>query len=181
MTFTDKLLVTLIAGLLLWVIKDLTLYFVKRNRIRAALLTEVSFLITALRNTQQYLNDSFNQTVPIGKKIEYSATFTPEDFDIYKEYSPVLTSYLGERDLVRIIKFYRAIHEFEVLCAGLFADLDKWKTQERVLTQEDIQYLGRKKARILSIAEIVTCKETKQLADLPEDYKGQLDAATIVR
>jgi len=99
MTFTDKLLLAIVSGLILWIIKDLTVYLLQRRRTQAALLTEVSFLIGAVKETKQYLEDSFQKMVQTGKEVQYSAAFTAEERDIYKEYAPVLTSYFGERDL----------------------------------------------------------------------------------
>ncbi len=181
MTLTDKLLVTILSGLLIWIIKDLTVYFLQRNRIQAALLTEVAFLIEAVTEAKRYLEESFQKTVQTGKEVQYSAAFTAEERNIYKEYSPVLTSYLAERNLVRLIKFYRAVQEFEVLCTGFFSDLTEWKKQKHTLTDDDVRYLDRKKARIVSIANIITARSVHKISDLPEDYRGELGPGTIVR
>jgi hypothetical protein len=179
--FTDKLLLTLIGGLLLWIIKDVTIYLLQRSRIRAALLTEVSFLIRSIVDTKQYLEGPFSKTIQAGKKVEYSAIFTAEEPRIYNEYAPVLTSYFRSRDLVRVIKFYRAVQEFAVLSTGFFSGLTAWKTQDYVLKVVDVQYLERKKARIVSIANIIASKDIHDISELPEDYKGALDASTIIR
>jgi hypothetical protein len=181
MTFSDKLLLAIFSGIIIWILKDLTIYILQRNRIRAALVAEISFLIGAIKDTKQYLDDSFQKTIQAGKEVQYSATYTSEDRDVYKDYAPVLTSYFGERDLARVIKFYRAVQGFEVLSTGFFSDLTEWKKQKRTLSQDDVQYLGRKKARIISIANIITARDVHKISDLPEDYRGELDAGSIVR
>lgn len=178
---TDKLLVTIIGGLVLWMIKELIVHQVKKRRLKAAILSEISVLAASVKETKQFLEGAFSTTLKKGEKVEYSADYTPEEFDVYNVHAPTLTSYLSMDELERVIKFYRGVKEFEVLCVGFFRDLNEWKKQNHQLSEEDVQYLAKKKARIISIATILDRKEIGSLKDLPNDYRGQLTPETIVR
>jgi hypothetical protein len=91
-----------------------------------------------------------------------------------------LIKHFGKRKLLKIIKFYKAFWELEVLIEGFMADMAKWKDQKRVLSTSDIEYLSLKKERIIKLCNILAQKEILKLDDLPDDYRGRIEPSIIM-
>lgn len=181
MDLTEKLLLTIVGGLILWPIKGIIDHEIKRKRLKVAILTEIAYLLRAIKEMKQFFEGDFGNTLKVQEEVKYSADFTPEEPDVYRVHAPTLTSYLSGDDLGRVIKFYRSAKEFDILCIGFFRDLNEWKKQKHKLDLEDVTYIHKKMARILSIANILTSKEIVAIGDLPNDYKGELPPETIIR
>ena len=48
----------------------------------------------------------------------------------------------------------------------------KWSAEKRQLKKDDIQYITKRKDRIISLLDLITEREINKLADLREDYRG---------
>lgn len=180
MSFNEKLLLGIFIGIITFLVTNIILFILKRMRVRAALLSDISYHIIELREIINFLDKLFEFDIVENKIISYSAYYTKDEFDFYKSLQKDLMIYFGKNNILKIIKFYKSIWEVHVLMEGFMNDLTKWQGEKRVLTKNDIAWLKRKKERIVRLITVLTTKDINKLMDLPEDYRGRIEPSTLI-
>lgn len=150
----------LITGLLLWVIKSLTVFVLRRHRIRAALLLEIERVNKSCQRAARALGDGLGEYVQLNERVLRSARYTPIDFPVYQAYLRDMPSYFSSRSLTRITRFYDIAHEVETLIEGLFIELDQWVARGVFVKGDDLAHIQTKVARIQQLAGRLPPSET---------------------
>ncbi len=180
MSFNEKLTLGILIGISTFFLTNIIIFLLKKKRINASILSEISYQISDLKEMSNFLQVLFQSTIIKDSKIEYSAYFTKEEFNIYNALQKDLSLYFGKRKLIKILKVYKAFWEINILMEGFFKDLTKWSDEKRILTNEDINWLKRKSDRIIKLISILTSKEIYKIEDLPDDYRGRIEPSTLL-
>jgi len=180
MSFEEKVLSGILVGLVVWLITKAAMYFLKRERIKAGLITDIEFHIKSIRESNEYLKE-WLPSLKRDATIEYSARHTANDYAYFRSVLPVLPEYFEKNVLTRILRFYKSIEEYDVLLGGFFFDVSGWKIEKRKLSEEDLSYLVRKMGRITSLGKILAERPITDLRSLPIDFEGKIPAASIIK
>ncbi|MBI2438627.1 MAG: hypothetical protein HYV36_07440 [Lentisphaerae bacterium] len=180
MDFSETILVGILISVLAWLITNVAMFFLKRDRLANAIVTDVTYHVLSVKEAKEYFEKLFQRTIKENQVIEYTAHYTRDEYELYKSMQKDLVRFFGKQKLLKIIKFYKAFWETEVLIEGFMLDLSKWKDEKRSLSKEDIEFLQKKQTRIMKLCEILSKKEICRLDDLPEDYRGRIEPSIII-
>ena len=175
-----QILSGILISILVWLLTKSIAYVLIRGRINAGILADIELLTKSIRESNEYLGDWMN-TLVIGKEILYSARHNADGQEYFRAVLLELPKYFSKDMFSRIFRFYKAIEEYDVLLDGFFADVTTWKHEKRLLTDEDIKYLNRKKDRILALGGILSKLHIGKLQQIPRDYEGKIAAKTIIK
>ena len=177
---TEKLLIALIAGLLLWVVKATVSHWIKRTRFRAALLVDIKSHLEGAKEQKGATKVLVEETIEVGKKVPFPISYFIDSYNFYSSVQKELPSYLTEAELVKVIKFYQAIWQLDVSLNGLATTIGVWERDGENITKANIVHLKKRLARVTSFCDCLTAKEINKISDLPDDYRQVKDAETVV-
>ncbi len=180
MTFEEKIISGIIVGLLVGLITKAIGYFLTREKVKAGLLTDIEVHIEDIKETNEYLNE-WLPTLREGEVINYSARYKSDDYILFKSFISNLPKYFSRIIFTNILRFYKAIEEYDVLLEGFFSDVTTWKKEKRKLSADDLSYLSKKMERIIALGNILTMNEIKSFLNLPDKYEGKIAAKTIIK
>ena len=144
------------------------------------MLADIGLHIKSVLESNEYLTEWLPALSP-NSKIEYSARHSADKYVFFNAVLPDLPKYFSRIIFTRILRYYKAVEEYDVLLGGFFADVSAWKDEDRNLSAQDISYLSRKAERVTSLGRILTKTKISKLADLPADYEGKIAAKTIIK
>jgi len=176
----EKLLLTIIGALLIWVIKEISNHFIKRSRLKAGLVADIMLYIAGAKEQRGAVKILVEDTAQEGRKLPFPISYNVGQYNFYNSIQRDLPAYLSKSELVKVIKFYQAIWELDVLINGLATTLGLWEREKHELTDRDIRHITKRKARIDSFCEAITSKEINSILDLPDDYRQVKGAETVV-
>lgn len=180
MSFEERVLSGILAGLIVWLVSKITLYLLKRERIKAGLITDIEFHTKSILESNEYLKE-WLPTLKPDATIKYSARHTSDDYTYFRSILPELPEYFGKNVFTKILRYYKSIEEYEILLGGFFSDISAWKKEKMKLSEDDLSYLARKMDRVISLGQILTEKQIINLDLLPIDYEGKLPPKSIIR
>lgn len=172
MTITDRLLITIIGGAILWALKEIITYFVRRNRVLCALESDISFQQSEVNDDLASISALFDSEIlKSGNKISFPLKYSPEPQVVLNAYLSCLPNFVRSKSLIRIFKFYDAVSEFEAALAGFCDLLCLWEERGKTLDDSDVKHLKTRLDRMTSIANAITQKSINSISELPEDYR----------
>jgi len=180
MTLTDSLLATFLAGFILWLITKTISYFIKRSRIREAILADINIIIASAKEQGSATKKLIEEQVIEGKKIPFPIFYSVGDFPLYAALQCDLLNYFNKAEIVKVIKLYQVLWETDHSINSLVAVLSKWEEEKLSLSHEQVAHIKKRGERIESYIQAITVKEFRSLADLPEDYRTIKSAETVV-
>ena len=180
MTYEEKILSGILVGLVLWLMTKSVSFLLRRERIKAGLLTDIELHIKRISETKEYLS-GWIATLTAKKVIKYSAIYSADECKYFNGILTELPTLFTKNIFTKILRYYNSINEFDVLVGGFFKDVTTWKHDKRELSKDDLSYLARKVDRITSLAEIITNKQIADLDELPIDYEGKVSPKTIIK
>lgn len=178
MQFAEKIWSGILISLVAWMITNVSIFFLKKNRVSTALVTDIKLRISGMKEYQSFLDKLFSEYVGVGKVIEMGAYFTGEGYELYKSLQQDLIKYYGKRNLENIIKFYKYSFELDTLVSGLLTDICKYNDNKTSLSVGEVKLLANRKERIIRIINILAGKEIMKIKNLPYDYRGLADSAS---
>ena len=182
MTITDRLLITIIGGFLLWAVKELIVFFVRRNRVLNALESDISFQQDEVKDDIASIRALFeSEVLSEGKKIPFPLKYSPEPHMVLSAYLSCLPNFMRAKSLIRLFKFYDAISEFEAAMAGFCDLLCLWEERQKELSKSDIKHLKNRLDRMNSLALAITSRPINGIRDLPEDYRSVQNLETTIK
>ena len=177
---TDKLLIAIISGIIIWAIKELIVYLIRRARLRAGLISDIIIHVAGASEQKGAVNVLVNETAKEGEPLPFPVSYNVGQYGFYSSVQKELPVYLRENELIKVIKFYQAIWELDVSVNGLATTLGLWERDKRELSASDIKHLKKRKSRIESFCDLISSKEIKKISDLPDDYRQVKGAETVV-
>jgi len=180
MTLTDRLLATIIGGLLVWLITIVISHFVKRGRLRAALLADIAIHVAGAKEQCAAVAKLVEDHVVEGNRFPYPISYVVGEYLLYKSLQQNMSDYLSKIELVKVVKFYQALWEMDISINGLTATLGQLERDRTVITRELIAHIRRRKDRIDSYCLVLGGKDIGKLKDLPDDYKSIKGPATVI-
>lgn len=180
MLFDEKLLSGIFIGLSVWIITKATMYILLRERTKAGLIADIELEIKGIKGTNEYLREWFT-TLIVGEQITYSARHNAGDYSYFHAMLPELPKLFSGEVFTKILRYYKAVEEYDLLLGGFFADITVWKQRRRKLSSDDISYLSRKLERITALGAILAHQKIETLAELPSDYEGKIAAKAIIK
>ena len=180
MTLTESLLCGIAASLIVWLTTCVLRFVVKKSRVQTALLTDINYHRLGVAESAAFLEHFMERRVRRGSVLDEPFFFAMNEYELYRALQHDMAHYLSRRELVRVIKFYKAFWELENLLEAFFRTLETYRTGELPLSEANVNFLSRKTERICSLSRIVGQGEIKRLRDLPEDYRGRQDAKASI-
>lgn len=177
---TDKLLITIISGLVIWVIKEIIVHLVRGARLKAGLVSDIKIHIAGANEQKGAVNTLVNETIEEGKEIPFPISYNVGQYGFYNSIQKDLPVYLSGPELIKVIKFYQAVWELDVSVNGLATTLGLWERDKRKLSKNDLKHLRKRSARIESYCDLIGANEIKAISSLPEDYRQVKGAETVV-
>ena len=180
MLFAEKIWTGILISLVAWMTTNASIFFLKKKRVDAAILTDIKLRISGMKEYQVFLDKLFSEYVGVEKIIEMGAYFTGEGYELYKSLQQDLIKYYGKSNLENIIKFYKYSFELDTLVCGLLTDIGKYKDNKTSLSADEVKILANRKERIVRIINVLAAKEIVKIKNLPYDYRGLTDSASII-
>jgi hypothetical protein len=180
MSVTDSLLATILGALVVWLITTLVSHFVKKTRLRAALLADITINIAGAKEQRAAAAKLIENHVVEGHKLPFPIFYTVGEYLLYKSIQKDLPEYLSKAELVKVVKFYQALWELDATTNSLASTLGRWERDGIVLSKEQVAHAKRRKERIDSLCEVLSGKEIRKLSDLPDDYRSVKGPETVV-
>jgi hypothetical protein len=181
MTLSEKILAGIAVGLIVWFVQIIVSYFVQKKRLESAMIVDINYHLLGVGEAKNFLNSLAEKIVIEGKEITYCAHYTRDEYELYKSLQPILYKYFDKNSIEKTTKFYKAFWELEVLLEGMMKDLWNWKDNKTILNKDDIEYFKAKKARIESLAQLLTRERITKIADLPNDYRDRKGPEYIIK
>ena len=180
MDFSEKILAGILVSVLVWLITNAVMFFLKRYRLECAIISDIAYHVMGVREAKGYFETLFQSFIKENQSIDYAAYYTKDEYELYKSMQQELVKLFGKKKLLKIMKFYKTFWELEVLSEGFMADIATWKAEKRSLSEKDVKYLRKKQTRILKLCDILTQKEICKIDDLPDDYRGRIEPSIII-
>jgi len=182
MTITDRLLITIIGGFFLWVIKELIVFFVRRNRVLSALEADISLQQDEVKDDLASICALIeSDVVKEGNKIPFPLKYSPEPHMVLSAYLSCLPNYIRAKSLIRLFKFYDVISEFEAAMEGFCGLLCLWEERQKELSEADVKHLKNRLDRMKSLATAINKKPITSIGELPEDYRSVQNLETTIK
>ena len=178
--FFNKLLIGISIGITVWILTNLMLLILKIFKIKNAILTDISFKIEELSECKEFLIKYFDEMINEKEHIVRAPRFTRDELLLFKIFLPSMLTYLGNNNLIRLIKFYGTFDEINILLEGLFNDFNFHKVNEKPLTTDDVSYLIKKKDRIIKLIDLIP-KKVNILRNLPDNYIERISPTSLIK
>ena len=170
MSAQETLIVTVMAGLAVWLVTHSTLYYLRRKYLKKALVLQISSHIRKCREVEVFLDDYIENRIEEGEKLAWAARFTPPSYGMYDRLRLQIVNTFP-RSLPRLIAFYDAVEEVNTLFGNFMEEVVIWKNDGRVLNKDDCRYMRGKARRITALVDqLPDADGIKRLRDLPESY-----------
>lgn len=180
MSLTNSILVTILGAIVVWLITTITSHLLKKSRLRAALLADISINITGVKNQQIAVAKLVEDHAVEGQKLTFPISYKVGEYLLYKSIQHDLLDYLSKRELVKVVKFYQAMWELDVSINMIASTLSTWERDGIALSLEQVNHIKKRKERIDSFCKIICSKEILELIDLPDDYRSIKAPKTVV-
>jgi hypothetical protein len=79
MTFEERLLSGILVAIVAWLVTNVVMYVLRRERIASGLITDIGFHIGNINESIAYLQKWLLESVKIDNEIGYSTCHTPDD------------------------------------------------------------------------------------------------------
>ena len=175
----DQLFTTIITGLTLWAATGTANFFFKRYYLCRALLSDMRKEAQRADQLKDYFLGYIGTSLKPGQVIELSARFTRDEHSFLDDIRHELINILP-RFLERVLAFYEAVEEMEILTENFFIEVTIWKNDKHILTEADHLYLLGKVGRIIRLAELFNSKPFNKISDIPLSYDGRLQATRVL-
>lgn len=172
MSLADSLLASILGALVVWLTTNIATHFVKKSRLRAALLTDISLNVAGAKEQRAAVVKLLSGHAIEGQKLPFPIYYNVGEYLLYKSIQRDLPEYLRKSELVKVVKFYQALWELDVSINALASILGQWERNSVVLSKEQVAHANKRKDRIESICEVLSSKEIRCLPDLPDDYRS---------
>jgi hypothetical protein len=163
-----------------WIITNIVLFILKNFKLRNAILTDISFKIEELKECKDFLLKYSDELIRINETITRAPRFTKDELILFRTIFPTILNCFNIKNYIKIIKFYGIFDEINMLIEGLFGDFQKFKDDKRILEENDVVYLNRKKDRIIKLIDIILQKVINKISDLPNDYSDRVSPTSLV-
>lgn len=170
MTATESLTIGILGALIVWLIKSMVGWVLRRRAINEVILLDIQSRIDSWNNNKKFL-DRLISDIHTGHKIPYTALFQLSEASFFNDLLSEIIAYLPDH-FAKISKVYTAFKEADELLSGILRDLTIWKEKDYILDDSDVRYLKAKSDRISSYVFIFNKKPIANLSDLPNDYRG---------
>lgn len=180
MLLTDRLLATVISGLVVWFSTGVISHFIKRSRVRGALLADIKLHLAGVKEQRAAVDALVKEHIKEGGKLPYPIFYFVGEYLLYKSLQKDLPEYLTKIELVKVVKFYQALWEMDVSINGLASTLAKWESNAVILTNDLVDHAKRRRNRIDSFCQVLISQEVRSICDLPDDYRSVKGAETVV-
>ncbi len=155
-------------------------FFIRRSRIRSALLADIELNLSGVTEARAYVVKLFDVHVREGIELKFYGSFHVGKYHLYESLQADLARYLDKDRLLKVIRVYHTFWELEISLKNLMDLMKTWTKEERILTQEDVERLKAAKERQFRLIDILTAKEIRKLRDLPSDYRDRLPPVNLL-
>lgn len=180
MSLTDRLLVSILGALIVWLIKAGISHLLKRAKLRAALLADVSVHLAGVREQQATVAELVETHAIEGRTLPFPISYRVGEYLLYRSIQEDLLNCLSKVELVKVVKFYQKMWELDVAINGMASTLGTWERDGIGLSADQVVHLKRRKARIDSFCQVFLAGEIGRLTDLPDDYRSVEELARMV-
>ena len=177
---TEKILIALLAGFILWAVKSVVSHLVKRARFREAILVDIQAHISGAKEQTGAAKVLVEETIQEGEEVPFPVVYTIDSYSYYSAVQKELPLYLNQDELVKVIKFYQAIWQLDVSVHALATAVGIWERDKVVISEQKLSHLKKRLSRISSFCDCITEKEINKINNLPSDYRQVKDAETVV-
>jgi hypothetical protein len=165
------MLTTVVGTIIVWAITNIILFFIRKHRLKQAILIDIDFLMLAALENKNFLELFCERQIKESNIIEYSVHYTKEKLDFYKSMHSDLIKFIDNNTLQKIIKFYNSFQAMEALMEGFFKDITIAYEKKVELEKRQIDYLKAKANRIIKLCESLSNRYRIGMLDaLPDDY-----------
>jgi hypothetical protein len=180
MSLTDTLLVTIASAIVVWLITTITSNLLKKSKLRAALLTDVTLNVSGVNEQRLAVTKLVEDHAIVGEKLPFPVSYRIGEYLLYKSIQNDLLDYLNKAELVKVVKFYQTMWELDVAINGIASTLGLWERDGASLSSEQVNHIKKRKERIDSFCDVICSKEIRKLMDLPDDYRSIKGIETVV-
>jgi len=180
MSLTDSLLATIVGAIVVWLITTTASHFLKKSKLRAALLADVTINIGGVKAQRLAVAKLVEDHAIEGQKLKFPISYKVGEYLLYKSIQHDLLDYLSKAELVKVVKFYQTMWELDIAINGIASTLGTWERDGIALSSEQVNHVKKRKERIDSFCKIICSKEIGKLTDLPDDYRSIKGPETVV-
>lgn len=180
MSLTNSLLVTILGTIIVWVTTTIISHLLKKAKLRAALLADVSINMNGVKQQQLAVAKLVEDHAIEGHKLAFPILYKMGEYLLYKSIQHDLLDYLNKVELVKVVKFYQTMWELDVAIHLIASTMSTWERDGVALSLEQVNHIKKRKERIDSFCEIICSKEIRKLTDLPDDYRYIKGPETVV-
>jgi hypothetical protein len=168
-----------IGGFLAWAAGKAIVFFQKRERLKKYLEVTITSHIRETRDNDRWLSAFMSVTVKANSIVDGAPFYTRDLLEDLTDLREQYLIYLKKQELVRVTKCISALREIEALFEGFCASARELQAKRSLLTQETVEYLGRRARRIQALVALLP-NDVSSLDKLPDDYAGRIGAETLV-
>src|SRR5208337_338144 len=110
----ESIQATILATLVGWLITNVVSFFVRRGRLRAALLADIMLNVAGANEQRATLAKLITNQVIAGRTIAFPIFYNVGEYLLYKAIQQDLPKYLRKSELVKVVKFYQALWTLDV-------------------------------------------------------------------
>jgi len=103
MSLTNSLLVTILGVIVVWLITTITSHLLKKSKLRAALLADVSINVAGVKEQRIAVAKLVEDHAIEGQKLTFPISYKVGEYLLYKSIQHDLLDYLNKAELVKVV------------------------------------------------------------------------------
>lgn len=168
---SSRITIAALGGFMGWVLTTSVGLIILRARLISYLIVVINTHLKNYYDSIAWIEAVKDQTIKDGHLIKLAASYTKDELSDLTGVRNQCLKLLTKNELLQVTKLIQRMLEVEALMAGFCESLHAYKQKEIVLDASDVDYLIKKKSRILSYLKLLPLSIDK-ITDLPIDYSG---------
>lgn len=162
----QKLWLTIIAGLVLWIIKEYITYTIARSRIKAGLVSDINKHIFGISRQKEEANKITANFIQWGEHFPYPINYTVGRWAFYTAMQKDLPKYLKENELLMVMSIYQFMWEIDVCFEGLTKTINACERRGNKINTLLIEKLNEQNTNIQSRIQLLGNESIESLDKL---------------
>jgi len=100
---TDKLLITIISGIVIWGIKEVVVHLIRGARLKAGLVADIKTHIAGSNEQKDAVKVLVNKTAKEGKELPFPISYNVGQYGFYNSIQKELPVYLSKSELIKAL------------------------------------------------------------------------------
>jgi hypothetical protein len=162
----QKLWVTVLGGMLIWIIKEISIYLITKDRFVSGIISDINKHISGASRQKLGAKNTMDRFIKWGKYIPFPINYKTGRWAFYTSMQSKLPKYLKNKHLLMVMSIYQLMWEIDVSFEGFANTINSCENKDKKVNQITYDRLQEQLASIVSSIEVLGEKPIRKLEDL---------------